>query len=295
MKSMNRPCKVTARCRIYLAGVLLVSCLSSCDIINPAEPVPAYIHMDSIGLVTDLVTEGTRLSNFSDAWISVNGNYLGTFELPFTVPVIGEGPHKISVRAGVQENGISGVRKAYMKTSTFDTTIHLQANQTNQITAQVRYLNGTIFSQLEDFDDGSLSLTGTSANSATLSITPSSDPAALEGNSAYVLLDSNHPVFEYASSAPFTLPISVPVYVELNYKCSGEITVGLFITNSSGILQNPLVNIRPSTEWKKIYINLSEAGGIFASAINYKLYLKSVLPAGQSSAEIYLDNLKVLY
>ncbi len=176
-----------------------------------------------------------------------------------------------------------------------DTVISLQPNQTNTITAQVSYLQGTVFAQIEDFDDGSLTLIPTTTNTATFAITPSSDSDAFEGNSGLINMDSNHPVFEYASSNTFTLPTTVPVYVELNYKCTQEFTIGVFITTTSGIIQSPVLNLRPTSEWKKIYVNLSDGGGIFANAINYKIYLKSSLVSGSGSAEIYLDNLKVLY
>jgi hypothetical protein len=269
--------------------------LNSCDLINPAEPVPSYIHLDSITLVTSYNLEGSALSNFSDAWVSVDGTYLGTYELPFTIPVIGEGSHKISVRPGILDNGISGIRKAYSKVSNFDTVISLQPNIINSLSGKVTYLQGTVFAQLEDFDDGSLTIVPTTSNSANFAITPASDQNALEGNSGHISLDASHPVFEYASSSVFVLPTTTPVYVELNYKCSQEFTIGVFVTSGSGIIQSPVLNLRPSAEWKKIYVNLSDGGGIFNNAINYKIYLGTTLISGLASAEIYLDNLKVLY
>lgn len=274
---------------------LVLSCLSSCDVINPAEPTPAYIHIDSISLNTDYNTEGSRTNNFTDSWIYVNGIYLGAYEFPFTVPVLAEGLNKISIRAGIQDNGISGSRSAYSKVLTYDTSLTLLSNQTFIINPVVRYLTGTAFVQLEDFDDGSLLLVPTTANTSTFSITPGGDPNAFEGNSGHIQLDGSHPLFEYASATAFTLPTTTPVYVELNYKCTQEFTVGVFVSSSSGLLQSPVLNLRPTTEWKKVYINLTTGGGIFTNALNYKIYLKSSLPASSSSADIFLDNLKVLY
>ncbi|MBP6335511.1 MAG: hypothetical protein KA444_08570 [Bacteroidia bacterium] len=269
--------------------------LQSCEIINPEEDIPTYVQIDSIALNTDYITEGSVNSKFTDAWIYVNGSYLGTYELPCTIPVIGEGQQKISVRAGVLDNGIASTRAAYTKTGTFDTILDMEANKTHIIKPTVRYLTGTVFAQIEDYDDGSLTLEATSANTATFSITPGSDPNALEGNSGYVELDVNHSLFEFATSTPYSLPTSTPVYVEFNYKCNQEFTLGVFVSSVSGILQSPVLNVRPSTEWNKIYVNLSDGGGIFTNAFDYKIYFRSTLPAGSSSGYIYLDNLKVLY
>ncbi len=269
--------------------------LNSCDVINPAEPVPTYIQLDSTSLITNYVDEGSNLSSFVDAWIYVDGNYLGTYEYPFTVPVIGEGQHKISVRAGILKNGISGSRAAYPKTSTFDTLFSLQPNQTNIIKPTVKYLDGIVFAQMEDFDDGSLTLVPTGSNAATLNITSANDPNALEGNSGHITLDSSHPDFEFASSSAFYLPITTESYVELNYKCTQEFSLGVFVTTISGVVQTSVLNLRPTSTWKKVYVNLNEGEAIFNNALEYKIYLKSSLVSGSATADIYLDNLKVLY
>lgn len=277
---------------VFLAAPVL---LNSCDVINPAEPVPAYIKLDSSSFETSYVDEGSNLNSFVDGWIYVDGNYLGTYEYPFTIPVIGEGQHKISVRAGILKNGISGSRAAYPKTSTFDTIVNLQPNQINIINPTVKYLDGIVFAQMEDFDDGSLTLVPTGTNSATLNITSANDPNALEGNSGHVVMDITHPDFEFASANAFYLPISTESYVELNYKCTQEFSLGVFVTTISGVVQSSVLNLRPTSTWKKVYVNLNEGEAIFNNAIEYKIYLKSRLTQGSSSADIYLDNLKVLY
>ena len=263
--------------------------------INPAEPIPTYIQLDSTSLNASYVDEGTSLSSFADGWIYVDGNYLGTYEYPFTIPVIGDGEHKISVRAGILKNGISGSRAAYPKTSTFDTIFSLQPNQTNIIRPTVKYLDGIVFAQMEDFDDGSLSLVPTSVNTASLTITSANDPNALEGNSGHITMDSSHPEFEYASSSAFYLPITTESYVELNYKCTQEFSLGVFVTTTAGVVQTSVLNLRPTSEWKKVYVNLNEGEAIFNNALVYKIYLKSSLASGSVTADIYLDNLKVLY
>ncbi len=278
---------------IVLLPMLLF--FNSCEVINPAEPVPAYIHLDSSSFRTSYIDEGSNLNSFVDGWIYVDGNYLGTYEYPFTIPVIGEGQHKISVRAGILKNGISGSRAAYPKTGTFDTIVNLQPNQTTIIKPTVEYLDGVVFAQMEDFDDGSLTLIPTGTNSATFTITSANDPNALEGNSGHIVMDSAHPEFEFASSSAFYLPITTESYVELNYKCTQEFSLGVFVTTISGVVQSSVLNLRPTSEWKKVYVNLNEGEAIFNNAIEYKIYLKSRLATGSVSADIYLDNMKVLY
>ncbi len=269
-------------------------CILSCNVINPGEPVPAYFHLDSMNLNTDYLTQGSSSSKIVDAWVSIDNKYLGTYGLPVTFPALAEGNYKISFRAGVQMNGMTDNRAAYPPFATFDTTLNTIPGSTLVLNPTVTYKSGTVFKQIEDFDDGSLSLVSTSSNLAILNITPTSDPNAFETNSGFVVLDDNHGVFEVASADTFSLPISVPVYLELNYKADCEFTVGVFISGAS-VLQSPLLNIRPSSTWKKIYVNISELGGVTSGNVFYKIYLKATKSSSVSTATLYFDNLKVLY
>ncbi|MBL0256146.1 MAG: hypothetical protein IPQ03_00975 [Bacteroidetes bacterium] len=269
-------------------------CILSCNVINPGEPVPAYFHLDSMNLNTDYLTQGSSSSKIVDVWVSIDNKYLGTYGLPVTFPALAEGNYKISFRAGVQVNGMTDNRAAYPPFATFDTTLNTIPGSTLVLNPTVSYKSGTVFKQIEDFDDGSLSLVSTSSNLAILNITPTSDPNAFETNSGFVVLDDNHAVFEVASADTFSLPISVPVYLELNYKADCEFTVGVFISGAS-VLQSPLLNIRPSSTWKKIYVNISELGGVTSGNVFYKIYLKSTKSSSVSTATLYFDNLKVLY
>ncbi len=63
---------VITHIRIIPVFFLALACMTSCEVINPAEPVPSYIHLDSVSLKTTYITEGSALSNVSDAWIYVD-------------------------------------------------------------------------------------------------------------------------------------------------------------------------------------------------------------------------------
>ena len=89
---------------------------------------------------------------------------LGVFPLPATVPVLDAATHKISIRAGIVENGIDALRSAYPKLVPFDTTISLLPNRTSAFQPRVRYLNSAQFVQLENFDGGSVSLESIQTN-----------------------------------------------------------------------------------------------------------------------------------
>ena len=89
--------------------LLLLAFVASCEVINPDEKVPAYIHIDKISVDANL-GQGTDSSNISDAWIYINSELIGAFQLPATIPILKAGNQDIEIRSGVIINGIASTR-----------------------------------------------------------------------------------------------------------------------------------------------------------------------------------------
>jgi hypothetical protein len=276
---------------LFCAGLIL----NSCSVLEPSPPAAAFIHIDSIPVSTVYATQGSNAHRITDVWVIFDDKFLGTFPLPADFPVLGTGNQQIQVRAGVIENGVASTRSAYPKYSLFDTTLNLTANEKTIITPHVTYAPGAQFPQIEDFDDASLSLSSVNVNYANLSITQTNDTNAFESNSGVVTLDDNHTIFESASSSPFTLPLNVPSYLELNYKGECEFQIGTYINTSAGVVRTSLLTLKESAQWKKVYVSLSDLGGVQQSGIGYKVYLHALKPGNVSTAKLYFDNLKVVY
>ena len=88
---------------IILISTILFSIfsLSSCKD-KSDDLIPAYIHIDSISFSN---TTGLALTNshaITDAWVYINDNLVGAFELPVTFPVLYENLN--SVRIKIQPN-----------------------------------------------------------------------------------------------------------------------------------------------------------------------------------------------
>lgn len=282
-----------------ITGVILSlffwNCISGCSIIDPASPTASYIRIDSMSLQTIFATQGSNSKRITDAWVSVDNKYLGTFPLPAIVPVIGDGNHTISLRGGILENGISAARAAYPKYSSFDVALALVPKDTFTLQPVLGYASSVQFPQIEDFDDASLTLVPTNSSYAPLLITQPTDPNSFEGNSGMATLNTTNTVFEVASSSPFFLPANIPAYLELNYKCEIDFTIGVFITTQSGIQKSELLSVRASAEWKKIYVTLSTLGAVVSGGLDDKIYIRAELGSVLTSANLFFDNLKVVY
>ena len=52
--------------------------------------------------------------NITDSWVTVNGNFMGAFEIPSSVPLIGINEiSDLRISPGIKENGISATRIIY--------------------------------------------------------------------------------------------------------------------------------------------------------------------------------------
>ena len=86
---------------------------SSCRKFEGSQTVPAYIHIDTITVNCDYFVYGANTSKISDAWVYVDDDAIGCFELPATFPILKKGPRKVAVYGGIKSNGIAAVRAPY--------------------------------------------------------------------------------------------------------------------------------------------------------------------------------------
>lgn len=80
--------------------ILLLSLLAlvyiqfnSCELIDEPEEIPSYVQIDTIKVQTRNADEGSKSHNIKDAWLFVNNQLVGPFELPMKAPVLEEGEH----------------------------------------------------------------------------------------------------------------------------------------------------------------------------------------------------------
>ena len=97
----------------------------SCQIIDRPEKAPSFIQIDDFQFSISNNNQGTSSEKITDAWIYLNGNLEGAYELPATIPLHYEGIQELSIYPGIKRNGISADRKKYPFYTQFDTTINL--------------------------------------------------------------------------------------------------------------------------------------------------------------------------
>lgn len=296
----------------YFVSLILVLSLGSCHKFEGNQTVPAYLRIDTMAVVCDYHTYGATTHNFTDAWVYVDDNIVGCFELPATFPVLAEGPHKVSVIPGIKVNGISQTRSQYpfMAAAVFQ-DFNLVKDSIRTLVPQFTYYpNGDNLHVrwMEDFDGGSVSLHPTSTSDTTINRVSGPlawhDPEGIHSTySGKVVLTADSLNFCVASGEFDDLPTKGSAcMLEMDYKCSDTCLVGLFYQNNSKIVQYPILRLRPTGEsgvepvrWNKIYVNIGPYCVENEGADYFKVYLSSWSNRNEGNQYFYFDNLKLIF
>ncbi len=277
----------------------VVGLFSSCD---KDMSYPVYLQVDSALVTTNYPTQGTASSYVSDVWVTVNGKNMGTYEIPAIIPVIASGPANVQLEAGIKMNGVA-VKRPYYPFYTADVRqMQLESKKTYTLTPSFTYEPRTIFEFKEDFEDAGIKF---SAVEGSASLSKTSDPSLIfsypkEVNhySGLIALRPDETFFEVQTSYSFPKKETY-CFMEMNYRITHNIEVGLYYHYNGRTIQYPICGIYGSTvrgnaEWKKIYINLTEALNSSSYISHFEIYVKGVKNVGDSATYLF-DNIKVLY
>ncbi|OQA00625.1 MAG: hypothetical protein BWY70_00654 [Bacteroidetes bacterium ADurb.Bin408] len=266
----------------------------SCNKTNP-DLTPSYIAIDSIGFTTTSL-QGTDSHNITDAWIYVDDQIQGVYELPCKFPVLAEGAHKITIRAGIKINGIASTRMYYPFYEPVHYYVNLVKDSTLKLSPTTTYNASVVFAWMENFEDGGLSLERTSKSQADIGKT-SEMSDVFEGNySGKILLDSNKLFFECYTIEAFNLNGNAINFLELNFKTNYNFYIGIFAYLTNETIQRSVLVLNETDTWKKIYVNLSNAVQENITAQNYKVFFGIVKDSTDSKVpSVFLDNIKLIH
>ena len=276
--------------------ILVSGLFVSCEFINPDEPIPSYLYIPDIQFTNDPNTQGSATSKITDAWVDIDDQFVGVYELPATIPLLNVGSPKITVRAGILDDGISSTRARYPFYSNYElnttaTDILLKAGTVDTLAPVVNYKDSADFRFMEDFETSFIDFETINGDIEMTAITGSD---ALEGQSVIITLTADDPFYEGASTESFALPdLDIPIYLELDYKCNNPFQIGIMGITGSNLSVIYKVAVNPKSNWNKIYVRYRESVTNL-QASKYKIMLRAQKSDNISQARIYLDNFKLL-
>ncbi len=291
--------------RIFVWVTALLSIIISFAGCDKPAPKLAYIQINKLTLNADEETQGTDSSALNTAWVYINDNPVGVFELPAKVPVTTLGDVKFTIIPGVKANGISSTRVQYTPCDNFITTLSLKEDSTVTVNPIVKYAPTSEFPYKENFEDPGLSVGPTSISGSGINIAKTSNPSEVfEGTgSGKIKMVSGQNFFEMATNSAIELPSNgTPVFLEMNFKSNSDIRIGIYAEGTSGEVQEQISGLNPTKnettgafEWRKVYILLTPTLQKYAGG-TYKIYFGVLRnDASPEQIEVYFDNFKIVH
>lgn len=258
-----------------------------CNIVNPKEDIPTYIRIDSFSF------EGGKLHDIKCVTVTYNGDEVGTFDLPATVPVITSGTAgDLQLSPGVLVNGRNERPIAYPFYKNYRTTLNSAPGQIIPIAAKTGYFDSIKVYTISDFETG---LTKFAKWGGTTYLHYTSDPnLRFEGTgSGIVTLPSTADSSADSTTTAFAIKQGI-AFIEFDYKTSTPFSVGLQAILGGVISTSPtyLAGILPNDRWQKFYFNASGFTNQYP-ADGYNMFIKVALQ-GQANGTLLIDNIKLL-
>ena len=294
----------------------------SCRKFEGSQTIPAYIHIESIVVdsLTDYFTYGATTSKITDAWVYVDDDPIGCFDLPATFPVLKHGPHKGTVYGGIMSNGIAAARASYpfYKPQIY-ASLNLVEDSIINLQPVLNYYpigGGVEKGWMEDFETANTLLPVAGSDTSIIRINGSE--AWHSSNSFYsgkIVLPPDSLDFTVATADEYSFHTGYLQYcmVEMDYNCNDAFFVGVMYYKNYQLVKHPLLRIQPTDtindmpqRWNKIYVNIGPIMNENVTASYFKIYFTSDLSVAPVYGEpdyvqankqryYYFDNLKLFY
>lgn len=295
---------------------------ASCRKFEGSQTIPAYIHIESIVVdsLTDYFTYGSTTSKITDAWVYVDDDPIGCFELPATFPVLKHGPHKVTIYGGIMSNGIAAARAPYpfYKPQIY-ASLNLVEDSIINLQPVLNYYpigGGVEKGWMEDFETANTLLPVAGSDTSIIRINGSE--AWHSSNSFYsgkIVLPPDSLDFTVATADEYSFHTGYLQYcmVEMDYNCNDAFFVGVMYYKNYQLVKHPLLRIQPTDtvndmpqRWNKIYVNIGPIMNENVTASYFKIYFTSDLSVAPVYGEpdyvqankqryYYFDNLKLFY
>jgi hypothetical protein len=285
----------------FLGAILILA--GSCDLINPEEGVPAYIHFERFQMEGNPgINHGSISHSIQGARVFVGGEPLGIHTFPITLPILQEGEQEVILDPFVEVNGVGITLDIYPFYERFSQMVTLTSGEVDTLQPVTRYRTDLEFYVIEDFEFGQPVFTeDRDGNEETFLDTTSLE--VFEGDfSGVVRLDTANVFIDAATSRNdlFALKDGGVIWLEVNYKTDTDILFGLIGVDNFGQTTGSFdFGIRASpAEWRKIYFNLTDRVRT-SFEDEFQLVFTSGLPFRNGAfqleeAEVYLDNIKLI-
>jgi hypothetical protein len=273
----------------FLAGI---AGISGCNIINPEEPLPTYIHIDSFGF-DNSYPRGSTSRNITHVWAYLDNQPIGNFDLPVTFPAIVTKNSILTVIPGIDFDGLRGYPVTYPMYNSDTLSVSPQPGVTVDWQPTTSYVSGSSLVYNETFDQP-VRLKFTKRTGDTDIERTTSDVFEGGGSGFFRLEQSRNQDSVTILSDSMSLTVGRAAYIEVDYKGDAPLAVGMrAYLNDGTIYEQYLITLRERTDWKKFYVGVREFVAEHQGP-RYQILLGTSRPSAQASATVGIDNVKMV-
>ncbi|MES2627957.1 MAG: hypothetical protein V4616_03215 [Bacteroidota bacterium] len=289
---------------VYLSfSALLISTLffSGCSKSKQEATVPAYLRIDSIDFQGTSI-QGTNNQNITEAWIFIDSDLQGIYDLPCEVPILALGSREVKIRGGIKRNGMGTSRVVSPFFSTYTEQLTFEPGKTALVKPVVGYFSDVEVWN-ESFEDaGGIQFSTTTNSDTTLRLTNAPGEVFEGYGSGKAFLPDGKTYMKFFTNLRKTLPKANPVFMELNYKCNDVVNVGLIAHEAGGDISTVVLYLKPTENdplikngWNKIYINLSDQINLSTASTQFDIFFELRKQSSSGTSYMLLDNVKLVY
>ncbi len=282
---------------LFFLGLLLSACVKN-------NPDPSWLEVGEWTLEANAALngeEGQLTHNITDAWVYIDEQLIGVFEVPFKIPILDEGAVNVRIYPTIRVNGIAATKMRNEHLVPYEVNVNLVKNQTLSISPVTHYKDNVNF-WVEDFEDINVKLTD-DPNTSSAHLTLANDTLKWFNGNYYgkVLLSAQDSIWVAYTNQDqqLSIPKNKQAMLEIDYCNSVPFTNYLLFVNANGTNENAMITMNKSPlnalRWKKIYILLSEVITAGPNNTNYIQAFRAFHDTAISSNLILIDNIKVVY
>jgi hypothetical protein len=267
--------------------LLIVLVLASCQK-EDTDGIPTYIKIKSIEL------EGNITPSITDAWVYINGQFQGVYELPAKFPVLEQGNTNIKVYAGIKSNGIASDRAIYPFYSADTINELLTINSTTEIYPTVNIKENIGDGQFDDFESNYSFNYDAGFKGVIFEDGNNYGSLSLSDSDSILITEINYKDFPLSfDNVPQQ---GSPTYMELDYKNNTSFLVGMYINfPNSPTLEKGLLWINPKEDWNKIYIDLTQTVSEAIGAETFSVFIKMQRDSNLDENKLDFDNIRIIH
>lgn len=270
---------------------LLSGILTTTSCAEDRSEIPSFVRIDSIAVDSSSYDSvGKHEGKIDFAFVYVDDNLQGVYQLPCKFPVIGEGLKNFKIYAGVYEFGNGAAAMRYSFYQPYEVLDTLIKEETLMLVPHVKYDPELFIPSIQDFDEfGSDFVKSVGVTGDYFSTYSGGNP----GSCGYMHMQAGDTTYlQIEMVAPVTVPknLQLGCFLELDYKCNAP----FYLDIKTSVESKSIVGFNTKTTWSKVYINLSYAVNSIQGT-DIKLIFRTPRVPGIADQEVFIDNVKLIY